>query len=129
MAHPKISLDWSKIDKLLQSHCSGVGISGLIGVHVNTLYRKCEEDKGMKFEEYRHLKMAEGKELLRQKQFSVAMGGDKTMLVWLGKQYLDQSEKINAKSEISTTLRPILVSDQAQADRIEKMRASVSGIQ
>lgn len=31
--------------------------------------------------------------MLRAKQFEVALGGDKTMLIWLGKQRLGQSEK------------------------------------
>jgi len=30
---------------------------------------------------------------LRQKQFEMAMNGDVRMLIWLGKQYLGQSEK------------------------------------
>ena len=30
---------------------------------------------------------------LRQKQFEMAMDGDVRMLIWLGKQYLGQSEK------------------------------------
>jgi len=30
---------------------------------------------------------------LAQKQYEVAMSGNVTMLIWLGKQYLSQSEK------------------------------------
>jgi hypothetical protein len=30
---------------------------------------------------------------LRRKQFEVAMKGDRTMLIWLGKQYLEQRDK------------------------------------
>jgi len=46
----------------------------------------------MGFSAYSTIKRGEGKELLRAKQFQIAMEGDKTMLVWLGKQYLDQSD-------------------------------------
>ncbi len=35
---------------------------------------------------------AAGRMSLRRKQFELAMEGDKAMLVWLGKNYLDQSE-------------------------------------
>ena len=90
---PKAIIDWAKVDKMLQAHCDGVGIAGLLGIHPNVLYKACEEEKKCNFSEYRQLKQSEGKELLRQKQFSVAMVGDKTMLVWLGKNYLSQSDR------------------------------------
>lgn len=35
-----------------------------------------------------------GRSSLRHKQFQLAMRGDKTMLVWLGKQHLGQSDKL-----------------------------------
>lgn len=36
---------------------------------------------------------AEGRMSLRRKQFELAMDGDKSMLVWLGKNYLDQTDQ------------------------------------
>lgn len=35
------------------------------------------------------------KKSLRRKQYEIAMGGNTTMLVWLGKQYLNQREPMN----------------------------------
>jgi Zn-dependent peptidase ImmA (M78 family) len=32
------------------------------------------------------------KQRIRQKQVSMALAGDKTLLIWLGKNYLDQSD-------------------------------------
>jgi len=46
----------------------------------------------------------------------------------MNRVYGGHSQHVKIEDE-STTLRPIVVSDQAQADRIEKMRASVSGVQ
>ena len=34
------------------------------------------------------------KQRLKKKQIQVAMSGNVAMLIWLGKQYLDQSEKV-----------------------------------
>lgn len=47
----------------------------------------------MQWQEYLQQCKASGDSLLREKQFEVAMNGDKTMLVWLGKQRLNQTEK------------------------------------
>jgi len=92
MSAKKVDIDWSKVNKYLQSQCSGTGIASLLGIHENTLYSRCKLDNGVEFVEYSAIKKGEGKELLRAKQFQIAMEGDKTMLVWLGKQYLDQSD-------------------------------------
>ena len=100
---PEIKIDWSKVDKYLQAQCNGIGIAGLLGISKDTLYDKCLEDNKTLFSDYSALKKGEGKELLRAKQFSTAMEGDKTMLVWLGKQYLDQKER----TDITTGDQPI----------------------
>jgi hypothetical protein len=93
MGRPKAKIDWSRVDKYLQAHCDGVGIAGLLGIAPDTLYRSCKDIHNIGFDAYSAIKKAEGKELLRTKQFQVAMEGDRTMLVWLGKQYLEQKEK------------------------------------
>lgn len=38
---------------------------------------------------------AQGKSSLRRQQFKLANAGDRTMLIWLGKQYLGQSDKVD----------------------------------
>jgi hypothetical protein len=90
---PKAIIDWEKVDKMLQAHCDGAGIAGLLGIHPDTLYNACKEEKKIDFSAYKQQKMYEGVELLRQKQFGVAMQGDKSMLIWLGKQYAGQRDK------------------------------------
>jgi len=39
---------------------------------------------------------------LRHKQFNLAKGGDKTMLIWLGKQLLGQVDRREIKSDVTT---------------------------
>ena len=89
----KKHIDWDKVDSLLQAQCFGVGISQMLGIHENTLYERCKDEKGMDFGDYSALKKAEGLELLRAKQFDSAMSGDKAMQIFLGKNYLGQSDK------------------------------------
>lgn len=100
----KIKVDWKKVDNLLKSQCDGTGIAQILGVCADTLYRRCVIEKKMTFSEYATLKKSEGKELLRAKQFQVAMDGDTTMQIWLGKQYLEQKNNHTVNVE-----KPIVV--------------------
>lgn len=93
MGRPKADIDWEMVDNFLKAHCDGVGIASYFGIASDTLYRLVKERYNMGFDDYRRQKQSEGKDLLRAKQYSVAMAGDKTMLVWLGKQYLEQKDK------------------------------------
>jgi len=91
---PKKRIDWKRVDSMLQAHCTGTGIASLLGICPETLYDACLKEHKLLFSDYSQLKKSEGKELLRQKQFSVAMNGEKSMLIWLGKQYLEQADKL-----------------------------------
>jgi hypothetical protein len=57
------------------------------------LYERCKVDQKMDFVAFKAQKQAHGDGLIKAKQFEAAMKGDKTMLVWLGKQRLNQSDK------------------------------------
>jgi hypothetical protein len=93
MPRPKTIIDWKRVDMYLKAQCEGTGIAAILGIHPNTLYKACEDDHKMSFSAYLATKRGEGKELLRAKQFQSAMDGDRTMQIWLGKQYLNQSDK------------------------------------
>jgi hypothetical protein len=94
MSAKKIEIDWKRVDKLLQAHCHGVGIAGLLGINENTLYSRCRSDLGEEFEAKKQQKQAEGKELLRAKQFELAMMGNVPMAIWLGKNLLGQRDQV-----------------------------------
>ena len=85
-------IDWNYVDKLLMEHCKGTEIASAIGVCPETLYNRCEDEKGLAFSVYSQQKREHGKTILRSKQWETAMTGDKTMLIWLGKQYMEQRE-------------------------------------
>lgn len=90
---PKAIIDWKKVEKYLQAQCDSVGIAGLLGISVDTLYIRCKTDHNIDYSAYSAQKKSEGKELLRAKQYQSAMEGDKTLQIWLGKQYLEQKDK------------------------------------
>ena len=104
MARPKVDIDWKKVDKLLEADCEGTEIAAYLGIVPNTLYRRCEADHKISFSKYLQEKKAKGNSLLKVKQFDAAMTGDKTMMIWLGKQRLGQSEKQDLSHTIKDEL-------------------------
>jgi hypothetical protein len=108
MARPKANIDWDKVGKYLQKQCSAVGIAGLFGISTDTLYLRCKQDLNIDFTAFSEQKKSEGKELLRAKQFDAAMAGDKVMLVWLGKQYLEQREKSDISHDVNVQQLPVI---------------------
>lgn len=119
MSRPKANIDWKKVDNLLKAQCDGVGIAGILGIHPNTLYLAVESEFKISFSEYSAQKKSEGKELLRAKQFESAMSGDKTMLVWLGKQYLEQRDKSDNNNNNTETAK-IIVETNEQAKELDE---------
>ena len=93
MARPKAKIDWNVVDECLQAQCEGTGIAAILGIHPNTLYLACQEKHKISFSEYSAIKKGEGRELLRAKMFNEAMNGDKTMQIFLSKNYLNMSDK------------------------------------
>jgi hypothetical protein len=54
----------------------------------------------MGFSEYYRLKASVGKISLRRKQYSIAQEGNVTMLIWLGKNWLGQTDKLDIESRV-----------------------------
>lgn len=97
MGRPLKEINWEQVDKLCAIQCTGVEIANFLEVSVDTLTRRCKELHGVTFAEYFEQKRGSGRISLRRKQFEVAQGGNVTMLIWLGKQYLDQSDKVETR--------------------------------
>ena len=75
-----------QVEKLASYGLTNKEIAEALGYDDSTLKRKFEKNitKGK----------ADLKQKLKRKQIAVAMQGNVSMLIWLGKQYLDQSEKV-----------------------------------
>lgn len=81
-------------------HCDGTEIAARFGIHPETLYRRVEEEFSVGFTHWLQQKRAIGKSTLREKQWKVAADGNQVMLIWLGKQYLDQADKKDIQQNI-----------------------------
>lgn len=107
-------IDWDKVDRFLEAGCKGTEIAAYFGIHYDTLYDRCFHEKGIMFSEYTQKKRAKGDSMLKAKQFEIAMKGDKAMLVWLGKNRLNQSDKMNQQTEIKGSPIKIYIPDNGR---------------
>ena len=89
----KIELDWVQFDKLCSLQCPLKEIASWFDCSEDTIERRVIETHGIKFAEYYEQRRGRGKISIRRKQYDVAMSGNVVMLIWLGKQYLGQSDK------------------------------------
>ncbi len=86
-------IDWEIIDNMLIAGCNGVQCAAAIGVCPDTLYDRCQLEKKSVFSVYAQEKRAHGDGLLHAAQFQKAYKDkNPTMLIWLGKQRLQQKE-------------------------------------
>lgn len=88
----KIDIDWKVVDKLLQAECKGTEVAAYLGCHEDTLYNRCQDEKGMVFTAYSARMRSKGDSILRAKQHETALSGNVTMQIWLGKNRLGQKE-------------------------------------
>ena len=92
---PLHQLDYKKLDAMCAIHCTGEECAAILGISYDTLNRALKRDGNKGFADYFKQKGASGKMSLRRKQYDHAMGGNSTMLIWLGKQWLGQSDKVD----------------------------------
>ena len=92
-------IDWDTVGKLLEAGCSGESIATQFGVHRTTLYNRCKADLGLTFSTLSQQKKMLGDNLLRAKQYQTAMSGNVTMQIWLGKQRLGQTDKLEHQGQ------------------------------
>ena len=86
--------DWTAIDKMCAIHCTGEEIAAILAIDYDTLSAACKRDHKKKLSDYISEKQCTGKMSLRRKQYTTAMDGNPTMLVWLGKNWLNQTDKL-----------------------------------
>jgi hypothetical protein len=90
---PRVEIDWAVFDALCGVQCTLAEIAGHFGCSERTIERAVTEKWAKGFVDYYREKAGRGAIALRRKQYSVALNGNVTMLIWLGKQRLGQTDK------------------------------------
>jgi len=104
MGRKKVDIDWKKADDMLSKFCDGTEVAASLGISYATLERAVKREFNVDFANYKAEKRASGASRIRMKQFEVAEKGNGDMLKWIGKQYLNQSEKQHQDIKISQEL-------------------------
>jgi len=105
MGRPRKVIDWDTADKLCAIQCTGNEIAAFLGISYDTLDVACKRDKAMSFPDYFAQKAAPGKISLRRAQFQAATEDrNSTMMIWLGKQMLDQKDKQTIEANVGLTV-------------------------
>lgn len=91
MSRPLLEIDEVLVEDLASIMCSNKEIASIVGCCVDTLTDR--------FSEILHKGRQRGKTSLRREQFKAAIGGNVVMLIWLGKQYLEQQDKTQISLE------------------------------
>ena len=90
---PKKEIDQKHFEKLCGLQCTLEEMCCYFDCNTDTIEKWCKNTYKMNFSEVFSLKRGGGKISLRRKQFEVAMDGNPTMLIWLGRNMLGQTDK------------------------------------
>ena len=105
MARPKIvwsDKQYASIEYMAMIHCTQKEIAGVMGVDEETLVRLIRDHYGMSYSEFYEKYSSNGNMSLRRAQFKSAEGGNVSMQIWLGKQWLGQKEQQEISLDRST---------------------------
>lgn len=98
---PKKQIDKTQFERLCGLQCTLEEICCYFGCDNKTLEKWCMKTYKYNFSEVFRVKRGNGKISLRRRQFEVAMDGNPTMLIFLGKNMLNQSDRTVADTGTS----------------------------
>ena len=116
---PRIPIDWDDVDLMLEAECPGTEIACSYGMTADAFYRRFQEHHGENLTTYETSKRKLGEHKLRKAQYIKALSGDNTMLIWLGKQRLNQREPQSNEHQVTPQQVQTLASHTAAIDQAQ----------
>lgn len=89
-------------------------VADILKIEKDTLVRWIKKSYGVNFADLREAKRETLKLKLAGKQFEMALNGSVPMAIWLGKQYLGQSDKLEHKADAEA---PLVISYVPKSER------------
>ena len=97
---PKKKIDWEQFDRLCLIQCTLEEIASFFDCSADTIERAVKREHGVTFAEHFGQKRGKGKISLRRAMWTKAIEGNPTMMIWLSKNYLGMTDKL--EQEIRT---------------------------
>lgn len=102
---PKFQLtvdQWRMFDAMCSAGALEVDIAEAFLVDRKTIDTMVKREREMGFSAYRRQKKGRGRAALAAKQYEMAMNGNTAMAIFLGKNWLGQSDKLSTDANIKT---------------------------
>jgi AraC-like DNA-binding protein len=109
---PMTDKEFEQLVAMIRIQCTRDEICDVLNMSETTLNRRLKERGEHNFEALYKKHSGEGKASLRRMQWKAAEAGNPTMLVWLGKNMLDQKDKVeqdHTSSDGSMTPKEIII--------------------
>ncbi len=100
-----------QVEKLASYGLTNKEISEALGYDENTLKRN--------FEIFLTKGKVNLKQRLKRKQIDVALGGNVSMLIWLGKQYLGQADKLDENGEYEIVINRKTIDERSETSVVK----------
>lgn len=127
MGRPPKSINWERVNEMLEAGSDGEEIAADLGVHADTLYAHVKEKYGQTFTAYSASRHSVGMGKIRLEQYKKALRGNVQLLLFLGRVRLKQVE---AQPEKVEALPPhedyLLLKDENIRLKYELRKASAS---
>lgn len=108
MGRPLINIDQKQFESLCGLQCTIEEICSFFHVTDKTLSSWCRRTYGQSFSEIFAEKKGVGRISLRRAQMQAALGGNTTMLIWLGRNLLGQTDKDRAETQAIEPVKVII---------------------
>lgn len=115
MGRPRIELEdlsvdgWKLLDSLIIWSAHKEYIAEELGISADTLEKRIKEKTGLTFTAYRNQKKEKIRMNIRKKQYEQAIGGNTSMLIWLGKNECGQSDKQETNHGLSDEAKRLVI--------------------
>ena len=97
----KIDIDFKVLDALMQFKVTKGFVADYMGVSEDTIDRRIRESSGLTFTAYGKLKQQRTGLKLQQKCIELALGGDRTLMIFALKNMADWTDKIDSNVDVS----------------------------
>ena len=127
--------DYEVIDRMLRKHCSGAEIAATIGMSKAALYVRVEKEKGMKFGAYMQQVRSEGRAVLRERMFDMAVPdqvekSSVPLAIFLSKQYLGFSDAPVPQNEnaekLADAVRNLEILEENTSDDVNELKIALA---